>query len=399
MTSTRTPLRGIKVLDLTQAWAGPLCTMMLADMGAEVVKIEPPGVGDHVRAWTVSGSKGASAHFIAANRNKQGMTLNLKVPRGRKIFLELARQSDVLVENFRPGVMQRFQLGYEPVREVAPRIIYCSISGFGQTGPASGNAAYDLIIQAVGGAMSVTGEEGGRPVKPGIPQADVMGGMVGAFTVLAALYGRGEHGPGCYLDLAMLDTQVMAMAYYIISFALSGNVAKPMGTKHPLLAPYEAFTTATSEIVIAIANDSHWKILCEVIETPELASDPKFSTNSARVDHRDEVSRIVEGRTQHKPADWWLAQLSDRGIPCGPINAVDQVVADPQVRHRRMLVTEEHPRLGKIIVPGVPWKLSPPEEEQPYTPAPELGEHTDVILRRLGYSAADIEALRDGGVI
>lgn len=393
------PLRGLKVLDLTQAWAGPYCTMMLADVGAEVVKIEPPGVGDHVRRWTVSSSKGESPHFIAVNRNKRSITLNLKHPDGRKIFLRLAAQSDVVIENFRPGVMTRFGLDYEAVRKVAPKAIYCSVSGFGQTGPRSGDAAYDLIIQSVGGAMSVTGEEGGRPLKPGIPQGDVMGALGAAFTILATLYGRGADGKGRYLDLAMLDMQISAMAFHIVSYALSGDVPLPMGARHPLLAPYESFRTATAEITIAIANDHHWQRLCEVLDLSALGTDAKFATNSTRVDHRDELASLIENVTETQPAEFWLTRLNERGIPCGPINRVNDLFDDPQVRHRKMLISLDHPTLGRVTVPGIPWKLVPPEEEEPPTAPPTLGQHTGEVLQQLGYSIGEIESLRHAGAV
>ncbi|HZP41858.1 MAG TPA: CaiB/BaiF CoA-transferase family protein [Candidatus Binatia bacterium] len=396
MTADPKPLSDVTVLDLTQAWAGPYCTMMLADAGARVVKVEPPGTGDHVRKWTVAASKGESPHFIAVNRNKRSLTLNLKDPRGRALLLRLAARSDVLVENFRPGVMRRFGLDYDALRAVAPAIVYCSISGFGQTGPYAEHAAYDLVIQAAGGAMSVTGEEGGRPLKPGIPQADVMGGLAAAFTIMAALHGRARDGRGRRLDLAMLDMQVSAMGFHVVSYALSGEVPRPMGAKHPLLAPYEAFRTATDEIAIGIANDDHWRRLCETLG---LEDEPRLSTNAGRVAHREELARRIEEVVRMRPAEAWTAELTARGIPCARINDVPHLVDDPQIRHRRMIQTLEHPTLGRMLVPGVPWKLVPTEEEPAPTPPPSLGQHTDAILAELGCSDAEIAALRGDGVV
>ncbi|MGD9763190.1 MAG: CaiB/BaiF CoA transferase family protein [Candidatus Binatia bacterium] len=393
------PLADVAVLDLTQAWAGPYCTMMLADVGARVVKIEPPGVGDHVRHWTVAASKGESPHFLAVNRNKRSITLNLKDPRGRAVLLRLAERSDVLVENFRPGVMRRFGLDYEAVRAVAPQIIYCSISGFGQTGPMAEHAAYDLIIQAAGGAMSVTGERNGRPLKPGLPQADVMGGLCAAFSIMAALHGRGRDGQGRHLDLAMLDMQVSAMGYYLVAYALSGETPRPMGAEHPLLAPYASFRTADDEITIAIANDDHWRQLCAALERPALAEDPRFANNAARVEHRGELARELEAVTMTRPAAVWLDAFVARGIPCARINTVAHLVDDEQIRHRHMVVPLEHPTLGQVPVPGMPWKLVPTVEEPAPAPPPGLGEHADAVLDELGYTRGEIEAFRREGVI
>jgi crotonobetainyl-CoA:carnitine CoA-transferase CaiB-like acyl-CoA transferase len=393
------PLADLTVLDLTQAWAGPYATMMLADLGARVTKIEPPGVGDHVRGWTVAASKGESPHFLAVNRNKRSVTLNLKAARGREILLRLAAGSDVLVENFRPGVMQRFNLDYEAVRAVSPAIVYCSVSGFGQTGPLAEHAAYDLVIQGAGGAMSVTGEEGGRPLKPGIPQADVMGGLCAAFTIMAALHGRARDGRGRHLDLAMLDMQVSLMGYHLVSYALSGEIPRPLGTRHPLVAPYEAFRTASDEITIGIATEGHWRLLCQAIGLAALADDARFATNASRVTHRDELARQIEAVTMSRPAEVWLEALAAHGVPCERINGVQHLVDLPQLRHRRMIVTLPNATFGQVPVPGMPWKVVPAEQEPAPTPPPALGQHTDEVLGEFGYSRAEVDAFRRDGVI
>ncbi len=393
------PLADLTVLDLTQAWAGPYATMMLADLGARVIKVEPPGVGDHVRGWTVAASKGESPHFLAVNRNKRSLTLNLKEARGREILLRLAAGSDVLAENFRPGVMQRFKLDYEAVRAVSPAIIYCSVSGFGQTGPMAEHAAYDLVIQGAGGAMSVTGEEGGRPLKPGIPQADVMGGLCAAFTIMAALHGRARDGQGRRLDVSMLDMQVSLMGYHLVSYAFSGKVPHPMGTRHPLVAPYEAFRTGSDEITIGIATEGHWRLLCQAIGLPALADDPRFANNAARVAHRDELGRQIEAVTLTRPAEAWLEALAAHGVPCERINNVQHLIDHPQLRHRRMITSVPNATFGQVSIPGMPWKVVPPEQEPASTPPPGLGQHTDEVLGEFGYSRAEIDALRRDGVI
>lgn len=394
------PLRDIVVLDVTQYWAGPCCSMILADMGAEVIKVEPPGVGDGVRFWSMPGSKGESPHYLPVNRNKKSMTLNLKLPKAKEIFFELVKQSDIVLENFRPGVMKKLGVHYEAVKEAKPDIIYCSISGFGQTGPHSHDAAFDVVLQALGGVMSVTGELGGRPVKPGVPQADIFGAMVATMTILAMLIEREKTGEGGYLDIALLDPQIFLMGYHMLTYLFSGKIPKPMGTKHPLMTPYEGFQTKDIEIIIGVATERHWVKLCEILSKKELATDERFNSSSQRIKHREELYPIIEKITLTRPAEYWLKALKENGIPCATINTVDKLLEDPQVIHRNMIIEIENPVFGKVKVPGIPWKLGPISEEDPPVPPPLLGQHNmEVLCRKLGYDKEKVEELKKEGVI
>jgi crotonobetainyl-CoA:carnitine CoA-transferase CaiB-like acyl-CoA transferase len=394
------PLQDIKVLDLTQVLVGPFAAMLLADLGAEVIKIEPPGLGDHVRGWTPPGCKGESPHFLAVNRSKKSVSLNLKSPAGSKIFLRLAEDADVLLENFRPGVMDRLGLGYDILRVRNQRIIYCSMSGFGQTGPAKHDAAYDLIIQGMGGAMSVTGEEGGRPLKPGIPQADVMGGLGAVVAVLAALYSRDRTGKGEYIDLSMLDIQVAAMGHFIMTYILTGRIGGPLGTAHPILTPYETFRTKSFEINIAAVTEEHWQKLCDLLGLSHLKKDERFETFESRVKNRKLLTPMIDEILLEKPGEEWIEILKAKKIPCGPINNVEMLLKHPQVIHRNMVVEVDHPTLGRIKIPGSPIRLGQVTEEESVTAPPLLGQHNrEILCQRLGYSETDLENFRAQGVI
>jgi CoA:oxalate CoA-transferase len=394
------PLEGIKVVDCSQAWAGPVGSMLLGDFGAEIIKVEPPGVGDHVRGWTPPGCQGESAHFLAVNRNKKSVTLNLKSKEGQEIFLRLVKDADVLLENFRPGVMKKFGLTYELLRPLNPRLIYCSVSGFGQTGPSRDDAAYDLILQGMGGAMSVTGEEGGQPVKPGIPQADVMGAMAAAIAILAALQGRAKAGEGCLIDISMLDVQVMAMGHQLVNYLLSGNISKPTGTGHPTLTPYEMFPTKTFAINIAAMNPGHWADLCHLLGLPHLIEDPRFKTLDVRIRHKKDLLPLLEEALKKKPGEEWLSLIKGKGIPCGPINDVSMVVREPQVIHREMIIEVKHKKLGKVRIPGTPIRLFGMTGKDPVMPPPQLGEHNEEIFcGRLGFTPAELKRMKEKGIL
>ncbi len=394
------PLEGVKIIDLSQAWAGPIGSMLLGDFGAEVLKIEPPGTGDHVRAWTPPGCHGESPHFLAANRNKKSVTLNLKTQEGKEIFLRLAREADVLLENFRPGVMKKFGLHYEALRPINLRLIYCSVSGFGQSGPSRDDAAYDLIIQGMSGAMSVTGEEGGKPLKPGLPQADIMGALAGTIAILTALLGRARTGEGCYIDLSMLDVQIVAMGHQIVNYFLSGNIAKPLGTGHPILTPYETFATKTFPINIAAVTPAHWADLCALLELSRLTEDPRFRNIEVRNKNKKELLPLLEEVLQGKPAEEWLPLLKGKGIPCGPINDVSMVVKEPQILHRHMIIDVENPKVGQVKIPGIPIRVSGMNAKDQVTRPPLLGEHNeDIFCDRLGYCREELKKFREKGII
>jgi crotonobetainyl-CoA:carnitine CoA-transferase CaiB-like acyl-CoA transferase len=393
------PLKGIRVLDLSQAWAGPFASMMLADIGAEVIKIEPPVTGDHVRGWVTKESNGQSPHLLAVNRNKKSIILDLKNEAGKKLFLDMVEKSDVILENFRPGIMKKLGIDYEEARKRNPEIIFCSVSGFGQSGPYRDIAAYDLIIQGEGGAMSVTGERGGRSLKPGVPQADVFGAMVAAHTLMAAIMTKKQTGKGAYLDIAMMDAQISLMGYYLANYALSEQVGKPMGTAHPLMVPYQSFPAQDIEINVAVLNDRSWNHFCDVLGRPEWLDDPRFMTGESRVENRDVLVPLIEEITETREANYWVQKLSEKGIPVGAINPTDRLFTHPQVSHRNMLRKVEHPEIGEIQLPGIPWKL-PGIDDEDIMPPPLHGQHSKEVLKAvLNLSDDEIRKLEEEKVI
>ncbi len=391
------PLADLTVVDLSRALAGPYCTMMLADLGARVIKIETPAGGDDTRGWGPPFLGGESAYFLSVNRNKESVTLNLKQPRGRDLLLRLLRQADVLVENFRPGAMDRLGLGYAAVHEAIPRLVYCSISGFGQTGPYRERAAYDLIVQGMGGIMGITGEPGGPPTRVGVAVADICAGMFAAYAILAALRVRDRTGRGQWVDASLLDGQVAWMTYMAANYFATGEDSPRVGSAHLLLVPYQPFPTRDGFVNVAVGSEGLWQKFCGALEVP-IADDPRFATNADRVAHRRELLDMLIPVFARRTTAEWVDRLLDAGVPAGPIYRMSEVVADPQVAHRDMIVDLEHPRAGRIRITGVPVKLS----ETPgavRTPPPTLGEHTEGVLGRLGVSAAEIASLRTEGVI
>ena len=391
-------LEGIKVLDLTRALAGPYSTMMLADMGAEVIKLEMPGKGDDSRSYGPPFLEGESAYFMSVNRNKKSLTLNMKSERATEIIHRLIKQSDVLVENFRPGVMKRLGLGFQRVKEMNPQIIYCSISGFGQDGPYRMLPGYDQVAQGMGGIMSITGEPGGPPLKVGVAIADITVGMFAAYGILAALYNREKRGRGQMIDVSLLDSQVALLTYQAGAYFASGEIPQPVGSGHPLIVPYQAFKAKDVYFNIAAGNDKLWKMLCEAIGLEKIIDDPKFSTNAKRVENREEIVKIISDIIITKNGEEWLKILTDAGVPCGPIYTMDKIFTDPQVLHRQMLKEVDHPKVGKVKVTGVPIKLSDTPGEVETAP-PILGQHTQEILTELGFSDKDIKKLRQEKVI
>lgn len=390
-------LDGVKILDLSSALAGPYCTMMLADMGAEVIKVEPPE-GDVSRSWGPPFIEGESSYFLSINRNKKSIVINLKSEKGKEIVLKLAEKCDVFVENFRPGVAKRLGVDYETVKKVNPKIIYCSISGFGQEGPYRDYPAFDQILQGMGGLMSITGEPGRPPVKVGIPITDIAAGMFAAYGIVCALFYREKTGKGQYVDVSMLDSQVAWLTYQAGRYFATGEIPGPIGSGHPLIVPYQAFKTKDGYINIAAGNDNLFRSLCKVLGVEHLADDPRFNTNPKRVENREELVKILEEIFVQKTTSEWLELIRKAGVPCGPIYNVADVVNDPQVLFRKMVVEINHPKSGRIKVTGVPVKLS----ESPgdvRLPPPMLGQHTVDILKFLGYSDEDISKLKDEGVV
>jgi CoA:oxalate CoA-transferase len=389
------PLEGIRVIDLSRVLAGPYCSMLLADLGAQVIKVEEPLQGDEARQVGPF-VKGVSAYFMSLNRGKKSLTLNLKHPSGRALFFDLARRSDVLLENFRPGTMEHLGLGYDAVREVNPRLIYASLSGFGQTGPYASRRAFDIIVQGMGGMMSITGQPGGPPVRVGAAVGDLGAGLFTAIGILSALQARERTGAGQQVDIAMLDCQVALLEYAIVRYTTTGEVPGPLGTRHPWITPFEAFEAKDGAIVIGVGT-KHWQRFCDKLGLPNLAEDPRFATNALRTEHYELLRPIVAEVIRTKTVTDWIREMEEIGIPCGPINRVDRVVADPQVRARQMIVEVEHQGVGPVRMAGCPVKLS----ETPggiQGPAPALGEHTQEVLTTvLGYSAAQTEEFRRAG--
>ena len=391
-------LDGIKVLDLSRALAGPYCTMMLADMGAEVIKVEMPGTGDDSRAWGPPFVEGESAYFMSINRNKKSITLDMKGSKALEIIMKLIKGSDVLVENFRPGAMERLGLAYQQVKAVNPRLVYCSISGFGQNGPYRMLPGFDQVLQGMGGLMSITGEPDGPPVKVGVPIADITAGMFAAYGIAIALFTREKTGSGQMVDISLLDSQVALLTYRAGSFFASGEIPKRIGSGHPVIVPYQAFKARDVYINIAVGNDQLWEKFCKAVGLEDIMHDHRFATNAKRVQNRDEVVKAVGDLIATKNGEEWLKILTDAGIPCGPIYTMDKIFSDPQVIHRQMVTELRHPKAGTIKVTGNPVKLSDTPGEPSVAP-PLLGQHTQEVLEGLGYSAKEIEELKQAKLI
>ncbi len=391
------PLEDLLVVDLTRALAGPFCTQMLSDLGARVIKVETPEGGDDTRGWGPPFIGAESAYFLAINRNKESLTLNLKDSRGVAILRRLLARADALVENFRPGIMGRFGLGYRALHTEFPRLIYASISGFGQDGPLRERTAYDLILQGIGGLMGITGEEGGPPVKVGVAIGDICAGMYAAFGILAALRVRDRTGQGQLVDAALLDGQVSWLTYNAGIYFATGENPGRLGSAHPTIVPYQAFQTRDGYVNVAVGSEAIWRRFCEIVD-PALAAEPRYATNRDRVAHREELIRRLEPIFAARPTAAWVEVLDRADVPNGPILSVAEVLAHPQVRHRQMVAEIDHPTAGRIKQTGVPVKLS----ETPgrvRTPPPTLGQHTAAILRELGLSDPEIELLRREKVV
>lgn len=395
----RGPLDGLKVLDLTRILAGPFCTMILGDMGADVVKVENPDGGDDTRRWGPPFLEGESAYFLSVNRSKRSLTLNLKVPRGKALLADLLARADVLIENFRPGAVERLGFGYEATAAQNPRLIYCSISGFGQTGPDALRPGYDLIVQGESGVMSLTGFPDGPPCKVGLSIADIIAGMYAVQGIAFALYARERTGRGQRIDVALLDGMISFLTYQAGIYFATGKSPSRMGNLHPTIMPYETFEASDGHLNVAVGNTGLFQQFCRVLGRPDLAADPRFDTDAGRVEHRGALRPALEGFLKTRPVAEWLKTFSAAGIPCGSIKDVAEVFASPQVLAREMVRTLVHPKVGSLRVTGNPLKMSetPGAVEQP---PPLLGEHTDQVLAEwLGLDGAACLTLRRDGVI
>ncbi|MBI1396773.1 MAG: CoA transferase [Betaproteobacteria bacterium] len=403
-------LSHIRVLDLSRILAGPWCGQILADLGAEVIKVERPGAGDDTRTWGPPWMKdpqgedtGEAAYFMAANRGKKSVTVDISKPEGQEIVRALAGKSDILLENYKVGGLKQYGLDYESLHALNPRLVYCSITGFGQSGPYASRPGYDFMIQGMGGLMSITGERddrpGGGPQKVGVAVADLMTGMYATVGVLAALAQRDVSGRGQHVDLALLDTQVAMTANMAMNYLASGRPPGRSGNAHPNVVPYQTFAAADGYVIVAVGNDGQFARLCDVMGRPDLPKDPRFTTNPARVKHREELIPIIEKMIALHPMQFWVESLEAVGVPCGPINNLAQAFADPQVQHRGMRIDLPHPAAGTVPLVGSPIKLS--ETPVSYASAPPmLGQHTEDVLRTvLGLDEAAVSALREARVL
>lgn len=377
-------LAGIRVLDATRALSGPLCTMVLGDLGADVIKLEMPGAGDETRYWGPPFIGDAGPTLLGYNRNKRSVALDLHTAEGRELCLALARKSDVFVENFRPGTMRRFGLDYEAMKAARPDIVYCSISGYGQTGPMALRPAVDLMVQAVSGLMAQTGEPQGRPVKAAAPVSDVMGAFCAIVSIQGALMERMRTGQGRLLDISMLDGTLVLLGQSVAAWGMTGNGPKRWGNGHPLMAPYESFRTADREIVIAVTNEKTWASFTSIAECRALADDARFATQPLRTENRAAVVPAVEAILRTRPADYWLKAFDELGIPAEPINALSEILASQQVTDRGMVLEVEYPpgSGNRVGTSGMPWRDV--ACERPVMDPPVLGQHTEEVLRELG---------------
>jgi crotonobetainyl-CoA:carnitine CoA-transferase CaiB-like acyl-CoA transferase len=392
------PLHGIRVIDLTRVLAGPFATQSLGDLGAEVLKIEPPGGGDETRRFPPF-LKGEGHYFLGINRNKKSLVVDLQQEAGKEILRRLVAGSDIIVENYRPGVMDRLGLGYAALAEINPRLIYCAISGFGLTGPLRDKPSFDIVTQALSGALSINGERGRMPVKLAIPLGDMVGGVFGPMAILAALHERNTTGKGRLIDISLYDGLIGMLGYFAQLAFITGEDPPTMGSSHPNIVPYGSFPAANGSIIIAVLSERFWGKLCEALERPDLAANPRFATPTLRREHRDEVDRLISEITCTRTVAEWEERLTAADVPHAPVLGVTAALAHPHALAREMVVTAEHATVGPVKLVGRPVKF-PGAKQPPVAAPPALGQHTEAVLRdQLGYGDAEIAALTRDGII
>lgn len=392
------PLEGVRVVDMSRALAGPFCTMMLGDLGADVIKVEEPGAGDDSRHWGPPFQGGESAYFLSCNRNKRGITLNLKHDGGRDALWRLIEEADIFIENFRPGLIARLGFGYDAAHERNPQLIYCSISGFGQDGPEAHQPGYDIILQGMSGVTSMTGDPAGRPVRCALPVSDILAGMFACQAILAALHARERTGQGQFVETTLLGATVAALGNFATGYLMSGNVPARVGNSHPQIAPYDLLQTADGYANVAGGNDDIWQRFCKALDLTGLLVDPRFATNGERVRHRPALLAAIEARTRQLSTEEFLLRMEQAHVPAGPIRDLQQVFDSPQAAHIGLAQTQQHPTAGEIRVVNTPLRFSETSATLRRA-APTLGQHTHEVLRELGYDDATIAAWHEEGAI
>ncbi|MGR9049599.1 CaiB/BaiF CoA transferase family protein [Halobacillus faecis] len=382
-------LEGIRVLDLTRVLAGPYCSMILGDLGAEIIKVEAPGGSDETRTWGPPFKEGVSAYYLCANRNKKSLTLDLKSTEGKEVLEKLVKESDVVINNFKTGTMDRLGVGYDHLKDLNPRIVFCSITGFGETGPYKHLPGYDFIIQAMSGLMSITGDDQSGPQKLGVAITDILTGLYACIGIQTALLERERSGEGQKIDLSLYDSAVSSLINIGSNFLMTGKVPERLGNHHANIVPYQTFRSCDGEMVIAVGNDRQFAQLCSIVGQPSLAAEPRFSTNAGRVENREELSRILQERFLNEDTAYWKSRCQEKQIPFGPIQSLAEVCKDEQLKARDMFLTCKHPKAGDVEMIGSPLKLSRTPVDYRQHP-PEAGEHTEEILTRLGYDKKTI---------